>query len=170
MRKPNAGGGSTSAWSDPANWLDGVVPEVGAAVIFNTDANLATTMDLTDLVVGGITFGPNAGAFTTVGSPLTVQEKIVNASEQPQTFNETLSLGVAGSRVTVDTGAQAITLVGGVGSQSLPEPPHPFLRQQRRVGSPVSECPHVHLQNLRKRHVDARLRADAHGGQRRVAL
>ena len=111
-----AGGGSTGAWSDPANWLDGVVPEVGAAVTFNTAANLVTTMDIADLVVGGIAFGPNAGAFTMGGSPLTVQEKIVNASEQPQAFNEALSLGVAGGTFSIDTGAQAMTLVGGVGS------------------------------------------------------
>ncbi|MBQ9430507.1 MAG: hypothetical protein IJU44_03040 [Kiritimatiellae bacterium] len=109
------GGGTTGAWSDSANWQDGVVPEVGAVVTFNTAVNLATTMDIADLVVNGITFGPNAGAFTTSGSLLTIQEKIVNASEQPQAFNEMLSLG-AGGRFTIDTGDQAMTLVGGVGS------------------------------------------------------
>ncbi|MBP5320361.1 MAG: hypothetical protein J6334_05185 [Kiritimatiellae bacterium] len=110
------GGGMTGAWSDPANWLDGVVPEVGSAVTFDTAVNLATTMNLPGLVVGGITFGPNAGAFTTSGSQLTIQEKIVNASEHQQIFNEALSLGVEGSTFSVDTGAQAMTLVGGVGS------------------------------------------------------
>lgn len=110
------GGGTTGAWSDAANWQDGVVPEIGAAVTFNTVANLATAMDLAGLVVKSIAFGDEAGAFTVSGSMLTIQKKITNTSAQPQVFNEPMSLGVTGSRFTVDTGAQAMSLVGGVGA------------------------------------------------------
>ncbi len=108
------GGASNGKWSEEGNWLEGIVPESGSQVKFNTASGGETEMDIAGISVGSITVGENAGAFVHTGGALGVTGSISSSSSAPQKFTMPISVGVAsGDPVTVSA-AGDMEFQGGV--------------------------------------------------------
>lgn len=109
------GAGANGLWSNPANWLDGNLPQDGYGVRVPTGAG-TTTFDLTGGInLKALMFTEGAGTFVQGGAEtLTLLGSLENASEAGQTFTQPLRLGVAGA--SFDLAAAGDVTITGAGS------------------------------------------------------
>jgi autotransporter-associated beta strand protein len=88
----NGGSGTTSNWSDGANW-GGTAPAIGNALSF---AGAVRTSPINDTpagtTYGGIGFAAGAAAFNVSGNDITLQGDIVNNSSNTQTIGLNVAL------------------------------------------------------------------------------
>jgi len=105
------GGGTTTNWSEAANWTGGA-PIASGDVIFNNNVKTTSVNDLAaDLVLNSISFstGAGTGAFTFTGNRITLGGNITNNSANLQTINFDMIL--TGTR-TINTASGSIILGG----------------------------------------------------------
>ncbi len=117
-----SGGGLDANWATPLNWVGGVAPTAGDALIFDGFGKLTNNNNLAvDTNITGLTFAPTAGAFTLAGTGnrITLGGDIVdNTTLLTQTvalqllLNANRNVNVTGQGVLVLSGA--ISDGGGV--------------------------------------------------------
>ncbi len=106
------GGGTTSNWSDSANW-GATIPASGGALAlqFGGTSQLAPNNDFASFTASSLTFNAGAGAFVLGGNAISLAGNITNSSGSLQTINQGLTLTAAS---IVNTGASGITIGGAV--------------------------------------------------------
>jgi autotransporter-associated beta strand protein len=115
--------GTTSNWSDAANWTADTAPVSGNNVIFNGITQLDTINDLAvDTAISGILFPPDAGAFLLDGNRIAASGIINNQSGSNQTIDldllvsETIAINSLLGTVYLDgiiSGAGSVEKSGG---------------------------------------------------------
>ena len=108
-----SGGGSTTAWSNPANW-GGVTLVANDVLSFSGGSGLNNSNNLAaGTPFNGMIFNPGAGQFILNGNAVDLDGGVVNNSASTQTIN--LGLSLVGGTGTVDTAAGNVTIVGNIG-------------------------------------------------------
>ena len=113
----NGASGSDSNWSDNNNWVGGVGPLSGDAVVFAGLTGLNPVMDQS-FNLSSVTFSNNAGSFlvnNANGAVLTLGNGVTNNSSQPQALNTPIFLAAS---QTFNTAAGSLAL-GGVVSGNI---------------------------------------------------
>ncbi|BCU79697.1 autotransporter-associated beta strand repeat-containing protein [Luteolibacter sp. LG18] len=116
------GGGANGNWSTAANWNGDVAPATtGDTLSFAGTTNLATNNDYITSLGGSatkhaITFNSGAGSFTLAGGDLAITSNYIadNQSANPQTIGNNLTLAGGDNRITLATGAGALTFNGSL--------------------------------------------------------
>ncbi|MCQ2394073.1 MAG: hypothetical protein MJ249_07270 [Kiritimatiellae bacterium] len=101
-------------WSEDGNWQDNRYPQTGDSVVFNQAEGGVLSQDLASLVLNGLTFGTEAGAYANEGGlTLGVLHAVTNLSSSVQTFALPMALGSVGEPFTA--------FVAADGGLTLPE-------------------------------------------------
>ena len=104
-------GANSANWNDAGNWTPGL-PGTGDALIFDTSGQTAPNNDLTDLLLGGITFTPTGAQFVLGGNAITMDTAlVVNSNTVLQTITMPLVLTNA---VTFNPVSNLDTTVGDI--------------------------------------------------------
>jgi autotransporter-associated beta strand protein len=108
--------GTTSNWSDGANWQATTPPVANDALIFDGSNQTSNTNDFTaGTQFNGITFAATASPFTLAGNAVNLGGDVVNLSTNPQTVNT--DLGLVGNTNFNATGA-TLTFGGNISGVS----------------------------------------------------
>jgi autotransporter-associated beta strand protein len=95
-----------------ANWTTGIAPKVGDTLQFAGNTQLTVNNDLTaGTILGGITFTPDAGAFTLNGNAITLSGNITDSSTATQTINFSIRPD-AFRTITVTSAAGMLNMAG----------------------------------------------------------
>src|SRR5262245_25143505 len=107
-----SGGGVDANWATPLNWVGGVAPVAGDALIFDGFGRLTNNNNLAvDTNITGVTFTNTAGAFNLGGNRLTLGGDIVdNTTNLTQTMDVDMLL--SGTR-NVSVVGQGLMLISG---------------------------------------------------------
>jgi autotransporter-associated beta strand protein/T5SS/PEP-CTERM-associated repeat protein len=104
--------GTTSNWTDAANW-DGDVPVSGSKLLFSGYTRLTNYNDNTaNTVFNGITFDSTADKFMLTGNAIGLSGNVSNNSSRTQTIN--LDLALTGNRVFATTNKGGIVVNGNI--------------------------------------------------------
>jgi len=83
-----AGNGQGPTWSEPANWLAGVPPIAGDALVFGDADSFDSINDLpADRAYSGLRFPPEAGFYEFTGNRLSLTGPLINQSVANQMFD-----------------------------------------------------------------------------------
>ena len=118
------GGGTTDNWSDPGNWMTGIVPANGDNLLFTGEGRKTAVDDLTELTtVGTVTFEESGFTVTTGTNTLSVAginddtdsgTNVWNGTiEAPDDFTITIRSGTFREEGTLDLDDHALTVNGG---------------------------------------------------------
>ena len=123
-----SGGGSTSNWSEAANWSDNIVPGSTDVAIFDGTSTRNATIDV-DISIGGIQINEGyIGTITQVGAatltsppstsviPFIQDDGIFNGGDSPITINCNGFGGFTINGGTFNGGSGSITLTGDASS------------------------------------------------------
>jgi len=88
------GGGGDDNWSTTNNWDTDTLPGFPAALTFGGTTRLTPDNDLTGLTVNGITFAAEAGAFTLLGNPITLEGDVSVVAGESVKNNQTINLPI----------------------------------------------------------------------------
>ena len=105
------GSGSSSNWSDAANWQNGV-PNPASMAVFDGTARTNTTNDIPNATFAGLRFNNGAGAFTLSGGSVTLTGGVQNFSPNLQTINLPIIMS-GGSQAIVAQGGPIVTTALG---------------------------------------------------------
>lgn len=98
-------------WSDTANWVERVVPDSLAIIIFKSTEDSVSINDLTNLSTSRIVFDTTASSYTITGNPIVAGNEIINTSSNAQALNTPLVLN---NNLTINAKTHNITLNGGI--------------------------------------------------------
>ncbi len=106
------GGGTSNAWSDPANW-GATVPTSGGtlALQFGGTLQLASNNDFASFTASSLTFNAGAGAFTLSGNAITLAGNLTNNSSNLQSISLGLTLA---SDSSFNTGTTGLSVGGSI--------------------------------------------------------
>jgi fibronectin-binding autotransporter adhesin len=103
-------GGPAFNWSKGANWLSGLAPSGGSAILFAGTTGLTNSNDISGLNLPGFTFAASAGAFNITGNSIQLSGPVVNSSTAAQTIG--LAMQLTGGNQTITAASGNIVLAG----------------------------------------------------------
>lgn len=111
------GGGTTSAWSEGANWSDNAEPVDGDDIVFDGTSNDDSDWDTTSVAtsIASITASSMSGSLTVNQITTTITGAFSHTSTGNVTINQSLSVGGAFTLTTSGTlsmGSRALTMTG----------------------------------------------------------
>ncbi len=108
-------GGTNGNWSSAANWDNDAVPVFPTNLTFAGSTQLASTNDLSGLIVNGFTFNAAGGVFTLRGNDITLGGNVGFSANPAATVTQTIELKMAltGERTLTST-ARGHLALGGI--------------------------------------------------------
>jgi fibronectin-binding autotransporter adhesin len=116
----SGGSGVSGNWNDSANWGAAGTPANGDTLIFGAIATtrLATTNNLSNLVLNQIRFNGSSGGFAVYGNPFTLTNSILATNAAgANTINNNITFSNATITILVSNGVN-LTLAGALGGSA----------------------------------------------------